>query len=161
MIGWIPLTVTTAILGTALIGGIFFAFSTFIMKALGRVPAPEGIRAMQTINIVVLNPLFLGVFFGTGTLSIILLILVVIDGSNSLLSHWFLVGALNYVVGTFLVTILGNVPLNNQLAIISPDEASGHDFWQTYLRRWTLLNHIRTTAALLAAFCFIAGLIQY
>ena len=41
--------VISAALGCALVGGIFFAFSNFIMKALQRVPSPEGMVVMQTI----------------------------------------------------------------------------------------------------------------
>ena len=51
-------------LGCGLIAGVFFAFSSFVMKALSRIPAAQGIAAMQSINVVVLNPVFLGVFFG-------------------------------------------------------------------------------------------------
>ena len=42
-----------ALLGPALIGGIFFAFSSFVMKALARVPSAKGIAAIQSINVVV------------------------------------------------------------------------------------------------------------
>ncbi len=49
-----------ALLGSAVIGGVFFAFSSFVMKALARVPASAGIGAMQSINVVVLNASFLG-----------------------------------------------------------------------------------------------------
>ena len=55
--------------GSGLIGGVFFAFSTFIMQALARMPAAQGIAAMQHINVTVLNPWFLGVFMGTGLIS--------------------------------------------------------------------------------------------
>jgi uncharacterized membrane protein len=51
-----------AALGCALLGGLFFAFSNFVMKALMRIPAPSGIAAMQAINVTVLNPLFLGLY---------------------------------------------------------------------------------------------------
>ena len=53
-------------LGSALVAGIFFAFSTFVMKALGRLQPEQGIAAMQAINVTVLNPWFFTVFFGTG-----------------------------------------------------------------------------------------------
>jgi len=53
-------------LGAGLVAGIFFAFSAFVMTALGRLPAPKGIAAMQSINVAVLNPAFFSVFFGTG-----------------------------------------------------------------------------------------------
>jgi uncharacterized membrane protein len=55
-------------LGAGLVAGAFFAFSSFIMAALGRVPAPEGIRVMQQINVTVINPLFMTALFGTGVL---------------------------------------------------------------------------------------------
>ena len=60
----------TALLGSALVGGIFFAFSSFVMKALAGIPSAEGITAMQSINVVVLNRSFLGVFMGTAVLSL-------------------------------------------------------------------------------------------
>jgi len=79
------------------------------------VPSAEGLAAMQSINVVVLNPSFLGAFIGTAVLSL---------GAGGLaLAGWgrpsasfFLAGAIFYLVGTFLVTALGNVPLNDQLA---------------------------------------------
>jgi len=53
-------------LGAGLVAGIFFAFSAFIMSALGRLSPAGGISAMQSINVVVLNPLFFAVFFRDG-----------------------------------------------------------------------------------------------
>ena len=67
----IPVVGTMALLGSALVGGIFFAFSSFVMKALANVPSAEGIGAMQSINVVVINPSFLGAFFGTAVLSLV------------------------------------------------------------------------------------------
>ena len=54
-----------AALGTGLMAGFFFAFSDTVMGALRRLPQAAGISAMQSINVVVLNPLFFAVFFGT------------------------------------------------------------------------------------------------
>src|SRR4029453_8846365 len=51
-------------LGSGLVAGIFFAFSNFVMKALARVPAAQGIAAMKSINVVVLNKWFFAVFLG-------------------------------------------------------------------------------------------------
>ncbi|MGH7600945.1 MAG: hypothetical protein ACREOI_31695, partial [bacterium] len=53
-----------AALGCGLIAGVFFAFSAFVMKALSRLPPSEGIAAMQSINVAVINPVFLTVFLG-------------------------------------------------------------------------------------------------
>ena len=100
----VPVVVTMALLGSALVGGIFFAFSSFIMKALAGVSSAEGIGAMQSINVVVINPSFLGAFFGTAVLSLVAGGLALASwGSPS--ASYFLGGALFYLVGTILVTI--------------------------------------------------------
>jgi uncharacterized membrane protein len=54
-----------AALGCGLMAGLFFAFSVSVMKALARLPSAEGIAAMQSINVAIINPVFLAVFFGT------------------------------------------------------------------------------------------------
>ena len=93
-------SVILALLGSGLIAGVFFAFSSFIMKALGRVPSSEGIAAMQSINVVVINPTFLGTFTGTAVLSFLVAALA-IKGWGTPPAPFFLVGALSYLVGTF------------------------------------------------------------
>lgn len=148
--------VIIALLGSATIGGVFFAFSSFIMKALARLPAGEGIAAMQSINVVVLNRSFLGVFTGTAIVSLLVIALAVANwGAGS--APWYLAGALCYLIGTFLVTGVGNVPLNNRLAAVSGPDAEA--VWEHYLERWTHLNSLRTVAALLSALIFILGLL--
>ena len=148
-----------ALLGSALIGGVFFAFSSFVMKALGRIPAADGISAMQSINVVVLNPSFLGTFIGTAVTSLLIAGLVLTAGS-SVSAPYYLGGATLYVTGTFLVTALGNVPLNNRLAAARSTDPAAKAVWEHYLSRWTLLNTIRTIAALAAALAYTFGLIQ-
>jgi len=155
----IPVVGTTALLGSALVGGIFFGFSSFIMKALADVPSAEGIGAMQSINVVVINPSFLGAFFGTAVVSL---------GAGGLaLAGWgnpsapfFLSGALFYLVGTILVTMIGNVPLNAQLAAVFATDPGAREVWEHYLDRWTIWNHVRTAAAMVAALLYTLGLMQ-
>ncbi len=154
----ITASAVVALLGSALIAGVFFAFSSFVMKALARVPSNEGIAAMQSINVVVLNPSFLGVFIGTTAISVMVAALAVNSwGAPS--APYFLAGALLYVVGTFLVTGLGNVPLNDQLAAVSATDPAAVALWAHYLARWTLLNTIRTAASAAAALMFTLGLL--
>ena len=148
-----------ALLGSALIGGAFFAFSSFIMKALARVPSSEGIAVMQSINVVVINPSFIGAFIGTALLSIAVIILVLINGIQPATS-FFIGGAASYFVGTFLVTMFGNVPLNNQLADASATDPDVAALWTHYLDRWTKWNHVRTAAAIVASLLFTLGLVQ-
>lgn len=58
------LTLVSA-LGCGLIAGVFFAFSAFMMKALTRLSPAQGIAAIQSINVVVINPLFMVALIGT------------------------------------------------------------------------------------------------
>ena len=61
-----------AALGTALLAGNFFAFSAFLMRALGGLSAERGIVAMQAITVAIKWPVFLIVFFGTAALCAVL-----------------------------------------------------------------------------------------
>jgi uncharacterized membrane protein len=143
-----------SVLGSGLIAGVFFAFSTCVMRALARLPAKDGIAAMQSINVVVLNPMFLGVFFGTGLVSLVLAATSLVAGPAPG-AYYALVGCLVYLLGTIGVTIRFNVPLNDRLARVEPDSPEGASFWQHYLARWTAWNHLRTAASACAMALFI------
>ena len=142
---WFGLCFASA-LGSGLIAGVFYAFSTFVMRALGRLPAQEGVAAMQSINVAVINPLFLGVFLGTAA-TCAAAVAVAAARWQKPGAGYVLAGGLLYVVGTFLVTALCNVPLNNALAAVAPTDPVAGQVWSGYRRRWTFWNHVRTAAA--------------
>lgn len=143
------LTLFTA-LGCGLVAGVFFAFSTFVMNALGRLQPKEGIAAMQSINITAINPLFMVALFGTAAACIFLAVSSVLKWEQPGAAYLF-VGSLLYLIGTVLVTIAFNVPLNDALAIVKPDSSEAANLWARYLTNWTIWNHVRTIAALAAA----------
>lgn len=154
-IEWV--TLATAI-GCATVGGVFFAFPSFVMGALAKLPSAQGAAAMQLINVVVINPWFMAPFLGTaaacaglGAWSI-----YAWDRPGAALA---LAGSVLYVVGSFGVTVAFNVPRNEALAAVDPASADGAALWAQYLRGWTAWNHVRTAASLLAAAAFIAALI--
>ena len=143
-----------AALGCGLIAGVFFAFSTFIMRALARLAPAQGIEAMQWINRTVLNAWFLGVFFGTAAISILLAAYALWRWQHPGAAY-LLAGGVLYVVGTFLVTVAFNVPMNNALASVQASSNEASHLWSGYISRWTAWNHVRTLAAFLAAAAFI------
>ncbi|HEY5756244.1 MAG TPA: hypothetical protein VIU34_10485, partial [Steroidobacter sp.] len=102
---WTALLIVAAV-GAGLNGGLFFIFSNTIMRSLDRLPAAGAVAAMNSINAVILNPLFFLVFFGTALLCLALLV-------GQLDSPWVVAGALFYLVGTLGVTMICNVPLND------------------------------------------------
>ena len=142
-------TIITA-LACGLVGGVFFGFSAFIMRALARLPAAQGIAAMQSINVVVINPWFMTPFVGTAAAAA-LLIVSALFGWGDLDATFVLIGAALYLVGTFGVTIALNVPRNDALAAVEPDGAEGAAEWSRYVPSWTAWNTVRTIAALAAA----------
>lgn len=147
----------TAALGCGLIGGVFFAFSTFVMKALARLRPGEGIAAMQAINVAVLNPWFLGAFFGTGAACVLTALFSLWQLHEPGAVYLFIGGAL-YLVGTLLVTIVFNVPKNAALASVARADPEGPGLWAGYVASWTAWNHVRTAAALAAAASFSIAL---
>jgi uncharacterized membrane protein len=154
MIWWL---VFLAALGAGLMAGVFFAFSAFIMRALAKLPVGHGIAAMQSINVAVINPLFLGIFMGTAALCT-LLVVVGLARWGARGSLWLIAGGLSYLIGTFLVTMLCNVPLNNALARVNADDPRASTLWSGYVRRWSAWNHLRTAAALAALAAFFLAL---
>jgi uncharacterized membrane protein len=114
---------------------------------------------MQSINVVVLNRSFLGLFVGTAVVSLAVAGLAALAwGSPS--APWYVAGALAYLVGTFVVTGIGNVPLNDRLAAVPAEEAGAVPVWEHYLERWTRLNTLRTAAAAAAALMLLLGLLR-
>ncbi len=146
-----------AALGSGLIAGVFFAFSTSVMTALGLLPSAEGMAAMQRINIVIINPSFLGVFLGTAGLCVGLAIVSFVRWERG--AGFLLAGAALYLLGSLFVTMVFNVPMNNALAAAAPNDAGSADIWANYLSNWTFWNHVRTAASLGAAAAFTIGLV--
>ncbi len=141
------------IVGVALIGGALFGFSSFIMAALARMPDAEGIRAMQNINKTVFTPWFMVPFFGTAVLGVGAVALGLFNTDQG----WWLpmasAGVL-YVLGVFVVTAAGNVPLNNALAAVDADDPASAELWRKYCVVWTRWNHVRVIASVFALIQF-------
>ncbi len=137
-------------LGSAIVAGFFLAFSSTVMVTLAQLEPRAGIIAMQSINRTVLNPFFMLSFFGTAILAVILIWQASSRLPQANAIFWIL-GAAIYVLGSVLVTILFNVPLNNSLEAVQATDANSFEIWQNYLRNWTFWNHVRTGASFVAA----------
>jgi len=147
-----------AAIGAGLTAGIFYAFSTFVMAALARIPPEQGIAAMNSINVTVINPWFMAVFMGTPVLCAVLIVMGLFKWSEpgTLL---IIAACAIYIVGSFVVTMIFNVPLNDALAATTPASSEGATLWARYLTEWTWWNHVRTALPLAAMVLFIIGLV--
>jgi uncharacterized membrane protein len=145
----VALTVVTA-LGCGLNAGALFTFSSFVMRALGRIPAAQGIAAMQSINVVAVTPAFMTALFGTAVACMALAVWALVELDEGF-APYLLAGSALYLVGTIGLTMAYHVPRNNALAAVEPTSREGESYWARYLSEWTAWNHARVAAALAAA----------
>jgi uncharacterized membrane protein len=146
-----------AALGSALVGGVLFGFSTFIMPGLGRLPARDATAAMQQINITAITPLFMGALFGTAAICLAAIVFALVDWDSSY-GVLVIAGGALYPLGVIGVTMGANVPRNNRLAALDPSAPEAERYWPVYLREWTAWNHVRTVAPLIASVLLIIAL---
>ncbi|HET9143635.1 DUF1772 domain-containing protein [Actinophytocola sp.] len=153
------LTLTiAATLGCGLGAGVFFAFSSFVMPGLRRLPAPQGIAAMQSINITAVTPVFMIQLFGTALLCAVLVVFGVLRWGQPA-AIFLILGGLAYLLGAILLTGVFHVPRNNALLALDPNTAEAAEYWTRYLREWTAGNHIRAVASTLATGLLVAALL--
>ncbi|MGH1516685.1 chryseobasin maturation helper ChrI [Chryseobacterium sp. JK1] len=136
--------IITAVL-TALIGGLFYAYSCSVVLGLGKLPDAEYLKAMQNINREILNPVFFLSFMGT---AVLLPVSAVLFRGQQPVFIFLLVAALVYLIGVFGVTVVGNVPMNDALDRFDISNATIEAVKQMrdqFEGRWNFLNNIRTS----------------
>ena len=155
--GGSDMLISATAIACAVVAGVFFAFSSFVMGALMRLPPAQGIAAFQSINIVVINRVFMTALFGTGVACAAWVVYAVMEW-NGAASACLIGGSLSYLLGTIVVTIVCNVPLNDALAAIDPASGNAASFWVESARQWTAWNHVRTISGIVAAALFLIAM---
>ena len=141
-------------LGCALAGGVFFAFSSFVMPALRALDAARAADAMRSINRRAVTPAFMAALFAPA-LACVALAIAAIASLGEPWAGWVLAGALVYLAGAIGLTVAWHVPRNDRLEAAGADAAG---YWPAYAAEWTRLNHVRTASGLGAAALLLAGL---
>lgn len=145
---------------TALIAGLFYSYSCSVNPGLGKLPDAGYLAAMQSINREILNPLFFMSFMGT---LILLPVSTWMQYSSPAPARFYLMLAATivYAVGTFGVTIMGNVPLNNALDSFNLQSTSEvlHQQREMFEKPWNRLHSIRTIANAIALILVLAACI--
>ncbi|QWB26312.1 MULTISPECIES: DUF1772 domain-containing protein [Streptomyces] len=145
------------VLGTGLVAGVFCGFSTFVMRGLATLPPAQGVAAMNAINVAAVTPPFMVVFLGSAVLCAVIAVVTFVlwpeEGTVELL-----VGSALYLVGSFGLTMVANVPRNDALAKLEPGTSEAAAYWPAYVREWTMWNHVRTVASAGAALAYVLAL---
>jgi uncharacterized membrane protein len=149
------LTIAAAV-GCGLNGGVFFAFSSFVMPALARLRPLEGVAAMQSINVTAVTPAFMTALFGTGALCVAVIV-AGLAGLDESYGGWLVAGGALGLTGSIVMTMLYHVPRNNALAVVDPATPEAARLWERYLREWTRANHARAVAGIAAAALLMIG----
>jgi uncharacterized membrane protein len=156
----IILTITAT--STGLIAGLFYAYSCSVNPGLGKLTDEAYLAAMQSINREILNPVFFAAFMGTLLLLPISTWLQYRLGSGS--TFYLLLGAtLMYAIGTFGVTMFGNVPLNEALDKFNIQAASAKDLANQralFENPWNSFHSIRTYANIVAFILVVIACIR-
>jgi uncharacterized membrane protein len=153
LLEWV-LLVTAVLCGVA--GGVFFAFSTYVMPALDRVAPAQAVAAMQAINVAAVAP-FTTVQGAPAVLSVALIV--------DALLHWrgtasalIVTAGVVYLGGLIALTGGYHVPRNNALDRVDAAGPEAAAAWRRHAGPWTRGNHVRALAGMLAAGLFIAAL---
>jgi uncharacterized membrane protein len=148
------LTTVTAV-GAGVAGGVFFAFSTFVMQGLRAVPPRDGLVSMQAINRAAPTPAFMVVLLGTAAACVGLGIwsLTGLDQPGA----WYRVIGCGLYLAAIVLTVAYHVPHNDALALVDPDAADAARRWVDYAGPWTALNHVRTLTSVAGAALLVIG----
>jgi len=135
---------------TGLSSGLCFTWSNAVTTGLARLDDYGYLSAFQQMNRSILNPMFFIVFFGPFLLNLINLCFF--RGATNIM--WLLVVATAvYFFGVVLITIFGNVPLNEMLDKTDLGAASIDELKQLrdkFEDEWNRLHLIRTATSIIS-----------
>ena len=146
-------------LWSAVIGGVFSAFSEFIMAGLLRAEPRGSIEAMQQINKTVIKTQFVAGLLLIAPFSALFALYGLSAFEGAALVALILAPVV-YLPTVFLMTIFGNVPMNNKLERLNHASAEAAAYWVKYGRDWTRRNHVRTLGSILTAGIYLTAAIM-
>jgi len=155
----ITATLWFSAVSAGIMAGVYFTFSVFVMQSLDALERPAGIVAMQSINRIILRSLFLPLFF-TSSLACLLLAVFGLMQWGSAGAWQMVIGGALYIVGMLVVTMIGNVPLNNALKATNANGPDAEAMWRRYMQRWQPWNHVRTVSCTVSLVLLIAAIAE-
>ncbi|MFD4943106.1 DUF1772 domain-containing protein [Streptomyces sp. NPDC058239] len=133
-----------AVITTGLYAGFLLTFLIAIMPGIAALPDERFTAAMRRFNEKVPGPAFLVLFVG-----VIAFPAAVVVGAGDGADRALAVAALVCATGSHLITITGNIPLNNALAASEGgDDSAAREAFES---RWNNLHRIRTALSLAAS----------
>ncbi|MFV1884942.1 MAG: DUF1772 domain-containing protein [Balneola sp.] len=148
----------SGILLTGLTAGLCFTWSNAVTSGIGRLDNLTFLKSFQSMNRVIINGKFLIVFFGP---VILLFLNTYLFKSNTTTLWLFLVAAILFFVGVGLVTVFGNVPLNEILDKSNLETLTSTDLQELrnkFEQPWNRWHMVRTFSSLISFSLLLIGL---
>ncbi|MGW3286039.1 anthrone oxygenase family protein [Streptomyces sp. NPDC001002] len=136
------LVLGAATVAMGLIAGLFYTFACAIMPALARSDDKVFVDVMRDINDVIQNPVFFLSFMGALALSAV----SAWQLRGTPYRWWVWAGFLAYAL-VFLITIVINIPLNNDLADMT-DPAAAREHFEDPWVAWNVVRAVGSTVAM-------------
>lgn len=148
---------------TALIAGLFYAWSYSVTPGLAQVDDATYVASFQAMNRAIQNPVFFASFMGTAFLLPVSTYLQYKHGTQA--QFWLLLGAtVLYLGGVMGVTMAGNVPMNNALDAFNLKTATAQEIAAQRAKfeaPWNRLNSIRTVSSILTIVLVIIACVRH
>ena len=160
----LPLNTITSFLTVILTGltaGLCFTWSNAVTIGLSRLGDFEYLQAFKEMNRAIINPTFLVVFFWPLFLH---LVNIYLNRNLQNSNFWMLlVAAVLFILGIGIVTVFGNIPLNEMLDKTNLNTASATDLQllrNKFEYRWSNFHLIRTIASIGSFALLVFALLQ-
>ena len=140
------------ILFCGLIAGLLYSYSCSVNLGLKTLADNEYVKAMQGINMAIQNPAFFVAFMGLlFTFPITTYLIYKHQLSSSF--YFMLFATIVYFLGVFGVTVVFNIPLNEQLAKFDISSAATNEIAamrKAFEKPWNSYHVVRTCASIIS-----------
>ena len=147
--GWLRTVTIGAAVGAGVLGGVYVAFSTFVMPALRRLPADRAVVAMQAMNRAAPAPWAIVGLLGAGGACAALAVEALTD-LDDVAARWRLAGSGLYL-SSIAITFAFHIPRNEALDRVDPAGAGVERAWADFAGSWSSGNHVRALVSVGAA----------
>lgn len=148
-----------SILFTGLTAGLCFTWSNAVTPGIGRLDDLSYLKAFQSMNRAIINGQFMVVFMGP---TILLFLNAYLFRSNNTVFWLFIAAAALFFMGVGLVTVFGNVPLNeileaSNLEVLSKIELQ--ELRSLFEQPWNRRHTIRTLSSIISFLFLVCGIL--
>lgn len=146
-----------SILFTGLTAGLCFTWFNAVTPGIGRLDNLSFLKAFQAMNRAIINSQFIIIFMGP---TILLFVNAVLFRTNNTTFWLFLIAAIIFFIGIGLLTVFGNVPLNEMLDNSNLESLSKLEL-QTLRNKfenpWNRWHTLRTASSITSFSLLIVG----